>query len=239
MRYSGSVQSLIADLILEFDLHSNDARKLSNFFGDALRELNNDTLLSIVEIRKELPSNRIIKMPEDYLDWCKIGVLYQQGVKTLAENRYAAIGVSLEGAQSLYRFQDGISSNPEFYGFQWYGAEGGRNQSFGNGDNLGGFYIDKPNRTITFEQRIPTGPIYLAYLSDCRENNVNTIVHPYCIEWAKVYVMKKFFFVKGDARYQELKQAEIIECKQMRKRVFSISKEDFVNIYEQQFGANE
>jgi hypothetical protein len=238
MRYSGSVESLIYDIIRENDLDAKEEAKLSNFIGDALRELNNDTKPSIVEIRKDLPANRILKIPADFVDWVKIGVLYKEGVKALAQNRYLAKGVSTENAQSIYTYPR-ENAEPRNVNFQYYGIETGRNEGFGNGGDLGGFVVDEKNKIITFSDRIPSGPIYFAYLSDCRYNNKDTIVHPYCIQWVKTYALAELLLRKKDPNYRIFEAKEMIERRQMRKRIMGMGKEDFVNVYEQQYGANE
>jgi hypothetical protein len=241
LTYTQTARQVISDLILENDLHPNDEAKLSNFMRDALRELNNDSLPNLRYGRWDLPSNRILKLPSDFIDWVKIGVVYKEGVKALAENPYLAIGTSDQGLKSLYTpYPYTDPSYPYYsYSFGMWGPGSGRNESYGNGGDLGGFKLDAKNKVFNFSTTLPLGPIYLECISDCMTNNDNTSIHPYTTQWVKTYVMAEYYLRKRDPLAGSFASKAEIERHTMRKRIAEINPETIVNIIEQQFGANE
>jgi len=239
MTYKTTISKVIGDLILQNDLHPNDELKLSSFAIDAMRELNNDSLPTIQEGRFELPASRIIKLPNDWIDYHKIGILYQQGVKALSINKYMSTSVSLDGTQSIYTVPP-LSAGPRTtIGYFDYGFGAGKNEGFGTGGHIGDFAINYKERIIRFADNVPAGPVFMAWLSDCQNMNADTVVHPYCVQWVKEYTMMQFYRRMRDPLYNDFVRTEEIERRAMRRRIMELGPEDFINIYEQQFGAYE
>lgn len=242
MRYTQNVSDIINSLITQNELRPNVEIILSEFAHDALRELNNDTLPVLKQQRFTLPANRILPFPKDYIDWVKIGVLYQEGVKPLAQNTYMTSGVPLNGTQTITPtiYQSSIVpiTTPDYQTFPFQ-AYGGRNESWGNGSNLGGFTVSRSNKVIQFSSDIPSGPIYMAWISDCFECNEETLVHPYAIQWLKDQIMYDYYLRRKDPLAPSFEARRDKELFWMRKRFMELSKEDIINIWEQTFGANE
>jgi len=240
MTYKTTISKVISDLILQNDLHPNDELKLSSFAIDAMRELNNDSLPIIQEGRFELPSSRIIKLPNDWMDYHKIGILYQQGVKALSINKYMSTSVSLDGTQSIYTVPP-LSAGPRTtIGYFDYGFGGGKNEGFGTGGHIGDFTINYKDRIIRFADNVPAGPVFMAWLSDCQNMNADTVVHPYCVQWVKTFCLLEIYIRMRDTTMIAIyKEKEEIERRAMRRRIMEQGPQDFINVYEQQFGAYE
>lgn len=227
------------------DLHSNAHLKLSILARDFLREINNDTYSVIKTERFEIPANRVIPLPVDYVDWSKAAVQYAEGIKLLAYNYQMAQGVSTQNLPSatngvnLYNFiqNDQGRTFQYFYGFG--GIGGGRIQAFGNGDNLGEFSIDTVRRVIRINPQIEIQNFYLEYLSDCMEHNDDTVVHPYCIQALKTYLIYHYLKNRKDMMYRDYEIALQVETRAMRKRFLNLSPASIVNLVEQTWGAQE
>jgi hypothetical protein len=245
MDYRGTVTEIIADLILENDLHPNDKLKLSSLAINGLRELNNDTLPTIKTERFEIPPSRVIKLPNDYIDWCKVAVQYKEGLRMLAMNFQMAQGVSEENVPSIYASNMMAVGQPSYYlygygyGYMPYGGGGGRVQAFGNGGNLGDFSIDEKNRLLKISVNVTLSNIYLEYISDCMAPNDETCVHPYCIAWIKAFTLTEFYKRRKDPAWQIFSADEMVERRLMRRRFMTLSPATIVNIVEQQWGSQE
>jgi hypothetical protein len=245
MTYSGTVTNIINEVITQHDLHPNTHLKLSLIGIDFLREINNDTKPTIKTQRFDIPPNRVIPLPVDYIDWSKAAVQYKEGIKLLSYNYQMAQGVSTQNLPSasaninLYNFLQ-TGSSVQFQYLYGYGAGGsGRIQAFGNGDNLGEFSIDTVRRVIRLSPVIDLLNFYLEYLSDCMDHNENTVVHPYCIQAMKTYMIYHYLKFRKDPAYRSYEGDLLIETRAMRRRFLNLSPASIVNLVEQTWGAQD
>ena len=247
MAYRQTVTDVIKDVQGDLDLAPNTRFKLSNIARDFLRELNNDTLPNIKTQRFEIPANRIIPLPLDYVDWTKAAIQYQEGLKLLASNSQMAKGVSSNGVPALFNgtniwnMVQGAGNNIPYtylYGFGGYGLSG-RLQAFGNGNNLGYFTIDEIQNVIRLNPVLNIPNFYLEYLSDCSSNNDETEVHPYAIQCMKVYIKYHYLKNRRDSFYQAFEGELLVEYKEMRNRFSGLDMATIVNVVEQTWGVQE
>jgi hypothetical protein len=71
------------------------------------------------------------------------------------------------------------------------------------------------------------------------DHNENTVVHPYCIQAMKTYMIYHHLKYKKDPAYRTYEADLVIETRAMRKRFLNLSPASIVNLVEQTWGAQE
>lgn len=170
---------------------------------DCLRELNFTTLGNIKTQKLLLNDYYAAKLPNDYVDYVKIGYPVGQYVKPMGSrggltrlNEYDTNGNKIlhtDNTQSNtlngwtgYWYHNVINSNGENVG-RGYGSSGGNRY-----DN---FKILKERGEIQFNEHVATDYIILEYISDGLEADNATKVTPYaqgCIEAYIIWKMKDY-----------------------------------------------
>jgi hypothetical protein len=193
MSYTQTLKQLSADTMEELGLHDNQARLITGFGVNFLRKANNEVKGEIKTTRELTPSNRRIKLPDDFIDYSKIGVQYKEGVKLLAQNEYLA---KLDGKDLPSAYP--VAPSPQFiqnaygafYGYPGWDGGTGRIMAYGNGNDLGKWSINYREKTLTLSSDFDLNTnIYIEYLSDCTQPSYKTFVCPYlqlaCQYWQK------------------------------------------------------
>lgn len=225
MRYTQTISNLVADTMAELGLHDNQFVLLSRFAINFMRTANNDVKGEIKTERFPVPHSRTIPLPDDFIDYTKIGVQYREGVKALARNPYLAMigGKDLPRAYpppaaTTINGQNAASPYGYFYGYTGWTNGTGRINAYGNGNELGKWEIDYTNRQLRLSSDYDLNTnVYIEYLSDCINPNTETFIHPYMQQCCQYWMMWKYYLRRENLamarEYERLYDDEYIKMK--------------------------
>lgn len=247
MRYTQSLANLASDVIADLELHDNTFGRLSRFAIKFMRQANNDVKGEIRTIRENVPVNRVIQLPEDFIDYSKIGVQFREGVKALARNPTLAQigGADLKRAYPVNPisnpYNDNLNGN-YFYGYNgWIGGTG-RIMAYGNGNDLGAWTLDYEHKELRLASHYDLNSnVYIEYLSDCINPNAQTFIHPY-MQLACEYWIKWHYFLHRKDGAQMAREFERLyndEYIQMKYRFSTLDIPTIVNLVEFLWGLPE
>lgn len=166
------------------------------FAADGLREQLFDTLKVTNTVRIPVDEFNEAAIPNDYIDWVKIGVQIGQFVRPLVTrpglNKMANYDTST-GEQIVY--PDPQTSDTWGNNIRWFGYNINT-----NGENTGGYYgigaggeadtftIDEVRNVIKLNQDLTDGKIVLEYLGDGSFSNAATKITPYAQKTIEAYI---------------------------------------------------
>ncbi len=145
--------------VVDSFLNERDEKSLENYrrYLRIIVEGYTDLNINLVRIPKPyhavVNSNNMVKLPPDYIDYIKIGVLYEGKIWTLTENKSIAFNSETINAIEI-RDETGEIEVPVW---QDYTA--------GGGINFGEYRIDIANRRIIFYGNMKGMEIYIEYVS--------------------------------------------------------------------------
>lgn len=200
------------------------------FASDCLRELLFDTLQITNTVR--LPVNSLFEasIPNDYIDWVKVGTQVGQFVRPLIKkdsfNRLANFNTTTAD-QITYPQPFDSDQNSEGWrgnGFRWFGVNINT-----NGENTGGYYglgagsepdtftIVEERNVIQLNQNITDSVIVLEYISDGSYANAATQITPYAQRTIEAYIDWQYKINSKSYGMGDANQAEQIFYNELRK----------------------
>lgn len=195
------LSSLIDQICIDLDLSvSHYFNRLLSWGCLAIMDLHLDNAQSTKTVL--LPINDVCQcnLPEDFVDWCIIGIPFGQYIKTLSVNdQLSAIPRTIENWNPNQRFPPGWL--PDGVDMMQYSAYqlpnfGGRGLvSFGGGLPHRGHYkiVNSGGcKTLLLDVGLPATSIYLSYIglgiSACGE----TILEPAIYEYVRAYIHHQY-----------------------------------------------
>jgi hypothetical protein len=187
---------------------------------DALRELNMDVLQNIKSVRLPINSYNAATLPNDYVDYVRVGneigqYIYPWGEKRESYNRLNKF--DSQGTKISYgdiEAQNGVLPN-NWEGF-WY-----TNYVNDKGEHLGRIFNNRPSFRESFtiirergEIQLDTSytgkEIVMDYISDGMSVSASTSIHPYAFATIKAYI---FWKQKAHNRHYSLAEIRDAEDK--------------------------
>lgn len=201
------------------------------FAADCVRELLFDTLRVTNTVRIKKNEFSECQIPNDYIDWIKIGVQVGQFVRPLIKkdsiNRLANFDTTTAD-QTVYASPQ---SSLEYWGtdFRWWGVNINT-----NGENTGGYYglgagpepdtftIVEERNVIQLNQNVCDSVIVLEYMSDGTYANAATQITPYAQKTIEAYIdwqykLNSKSYGMGDANQAEQNFANQLRILRARK----------------------
>lgn len=149
-----------------------------NFACKFLREMSLDVVGEIKTYVARIDSFKSVPLPKDYVDYNKIGILYNGKVQTIGSNT------------DLSRLRESSYCSSTYSN----AAEEGSIASFASEvTNIfnNGFKVLKEHNRIQFDQAIPDCEVYIEYISDGGALHGNSLVHPYMAQAMEDYIIWK------------------------------------------------
>jgi hypothetical protein len=147
-----------------------------------------------------------VRLPGDYYDYISVGTQIGHYVKGLAmNNRVTSHKKQPDMFPLLQNTIDNVWYWGGLYGYGMNWGSGGPIDAYGNGGDYGDFTIDYDRRLLITSPTFRFKNIVLNYYTNCITPSEETCIHPWFIEAMKNYLYYKYYFFRGDARWQASK----------------------------------
>jgi hypothetical protein len=162
----------------------------TTFAHSFLEEFINDSAREARTTRLAMAPDRAITLPDDYIDWVKVGLETENGeVIPLHFNPAMVSGSGRKTADFM-----NYSGNGQHYGSLTCTGE------FSPYSDLGEFKVDNTRKIMHFSSRFDVGPVYLEYLSSAIDICEDTPLHPYAKAALELYIKWQEALYKGESR---------------------------------------
>jgi hypothetical protein len=260
-RNNTSVSQVVNDFILS---HGGDdwAGDVSDYTVRSyalrgLRDMGFDMLKRVRSLKLPVSSNSTVVLPEDYVDWSKVGVVGTDGlVYVLSENKHINMSQKYStdasgnkydsNGDGLYEREDdrsannsGVSSTGQDYSFSNFLQGGGEGRLYGagGGNTTASFRINYDQNRIELETNSNVTEIVLEYIADEALSN-NPTVHIYAEDSLHAYIYYRVIERKSAVPVNEKARARAEYYNERRKsnaRMNAITKEDLLRVTRKNF----
>ena len=178
----------------------------------------------IKTVQLAVQANRTADLPDDYVDWVRVGQQVGSYILNLAFNRDLSLMPDADvtfptGATpdaSPYAVQQ---ANLSLYPFM--GWSGGALAGYGAGGYRREFVVDKADRQIRLNSQLNAYPLYLEYIGSDTRNGPETMVDPRAKMAAEYYILWQY-----SLRKKELGPAQNYERLYYRERENIVRRSD-------------
>lgn len=166
-----SLDECINAYIDESEQSNHKYFKLWNIAYRALNEIGMDSFYTIKSVKLPVNANVTVTLPEDYLNYSKVGVLNQQGeIIPLGVNNKLTTAFDLQPTRLTQTQDDTILTEYSQSGFWWYNYWNGYGMSnlYGvpsGAPFIGSFKIDNANGVIVLSQQFSYDYVMLEYVA--------------------------------------------------------------------------
>lgn len=141
-------------------------------------------------VRLEVGADRVVQLPDDYVEWNMVGIRHGETVHNLLHNpRLVAVPVD-EPATAAH---DGTSVPLPDYGYCYHGLGADGVDVWGYGRPTmreGEFTIDRAARLLRVSSVISPGQeLVMSYVSDAAPCGEQTLIHPFAEPWLEFYIL--------------------------------------------------
>ena len=261
------LSQVIDDFIITLQAsdHANDAsdNMIRSFALRGIRDFGFDVSKKIRSLKLDVNSNNTVDLPDDYVDWSKVGVVgsdglvyvlgenknlnYSQKYKTSNGNTYDADGDGLLDREDDKTATTGgsptvdtdIATSFDSYIFRNYiyqNGEGGL-YGIGGGQYHGEFRINLDQNRIEVASNSNFGQVVIEYVAD-EARNPNPDVHVYLEEALRAYIYYKLIERRSSVPYNEKMRARTEYYNERRKansRMKSFTKEELLKTIRKNF----
>jgi hypothetical protein len=233
--------SVVDQWIIDNDLHNGWFAKGLSWAKFGLRELRLDSVQDIKTVLLDVTSRKTAKLPQDYVQWTKIGIRKGQYCVTLGLNEElntlnrTTTSPSVAGLLSQH-LPNGLQFN-QYAGFEFFNF--GTGNVFGIGSGLpskGYFKIHNTGecKELLLDYDYGFTQIYVEYISDGLDPCSETIVHPFEVDYLIKYMDMKYEKKNNPkATNYSIDQAErdvFWAEKRVRARNNQLTPQDVINI---------
>lgn len=212
MSLTDSVDSIIGQVMEDLDAPANVQFKFLGWSLDFVRSMQKDVKTLLPDRTKTIfyefdhYGYNTVKLPGDYYDYNAIGTQVGRYIKGLSMNNRLTTHKKQPEMFPLLSGTDNANlwywGGLYGYGMLWSGT-GSPVQAYGNGNDYGDVMIDTDNKVLITSPTFRFKNVTLTYYANCVTPSQDTIMHPWFIEAMKNYLYFKYFFFKGDARWQK------------------------------------
>lgn len=236
---------------------------IRSFALRGIREMGFDLLKVVRSLKLSVSSNNTVTLPDDYVDWTKVGVVGSDGlVYVLGENKninqsqkYSTSGGNTydsDGDGLLEREDDktsttgaspsadaGIADGMESYLFRNFVHENneGRLYGIGGGHYYGEFRVNMDQNRIELKSNSNISEVVIEYIAD-EARATNPQVHVYAEEALRSYIYYKLIERKASVPANEKARARQEYYNERRKanaRMKSFTKEELLKTIRKNF----
>lgn len=211
-----TVDDIVATTLLEMAAPASEAMRLTSFALDFVRDLQKAAKTTIPNRDKEyfVVTDRYgyqeIPLPNDYFELISAGTQIGRVVKGLAYNSYVTSHKYQEPPRYLQiQAPSNEEASPWVWGLNsWWGMGWGTDgvvQAYGNGYDYGDFSIDLDRKLIITSPTWRWKNIVFRYYPNCITPSGETCIHTWFIAPLKYWLNWKYWFMRGDSRWQVAK----------------------------------
>jgi len=262
-----SVDQVVNDFLLNVDVddyagHATDISVRTHALR-GIRELGFDVNKVVKSIKLPVESNDTVELPDDFVDYIKIGVVGSNGVVyVLGENkninqsmayvldsngnpidsdddgvfdRVESKGPTNSGSPTVDLVENGLDS----FVFRNYLYDGGFGAlyGFGGGKSFGQFRMNLEQNRIEISSNTDAAEVVMEYISD-EARSSNPVIHVYAEEALMAYIYYKIVERKASVPANEKARARSEYYNERRKanaRMKSVSKDDILKTIRKNF----
>lgn len=197
-----------------------------------LEEFNIDTAQELKTVKLEMDSHRKVMLPDDYIDFSKVGIQVGDRVRLLTYNAELAKlpACENEATANIYRPIDADEFGVPFINYRGHELVG-----YGKGHYKEGFIIDRGLRIIRFGTEINVGNIYLEYISNQVEVCAETPVNPLAKDALQNWILWHYYLHRKDPIYPQYEQYYYRAERKMHNRMDPFSIADIQAILEDNY----
>jgi hypothetical protein len=207
-----TVDEIVGVVLEEMEIPANQQFRMQSFALDFIRAMQKDVKSLIPDRDKtqfyELPhvGYNVVRLPGDYYDYISIGTQVGVYVKGLAiNNRLTDHKRQPDLAPVIQTTMDNVWYWGGLYGYGMGWGTTGAIDAYGNGGDYGDVSIDMDKRIMITSPTFRFRNLTLRYYTNCLAPSGETCVHPWFIAALKYWLNFKYWFLKGDARWQVAK----------------------------------
>jgi len=209
-----SVDSIVGQVMEDLDVPANLQFRFLGWALDYVRSLQKDVQTMIPDRTKTIfyefdtYGYNTAKLPGDYYDYNSIGTQVGRYIKGLSMNN--RLTTHKKQPDMFPPLSGNDTANIWYwgglygYGMLWSGT-GSPVQAYGNANDYGDVMIDTQNGVLITSPTFRYKNVTLTYYTNCVTPSEETIIHPWFIEAMKNYLYYRYYFLKGDARWQASK----------------------------------
>lgn len=233
-----SMDSIVKSAIIDTGDNTEHAYQSFLHWGfQCARDLSFDTALEIKTVRLTMSDAKTINLPNDLVDYTKVGVVIGDRVKVYIVNTRLEIandvdecGNPVDKPTTNYLYGGGYLGS--FGGYYFMNYLGGTIFGYGGTCNNPGYCVlDKARNQISFSSEVDKTDVYLEYITDGVNPDGESLVQRYC-EQAVIY----YILWKRKERSQRFPMTEKIHARKLyynelrlaRARLTAFSLEDFI-----------
>jgi len=237
------LKQIVNDFMISLDgadyaSHASDAA-IRNFALRGLRELGFDMLKVIRSLKLSVSSNNTVTLPDDYVDWSKVGVVggdglvyvlgenkninYSQKYSTSSNTTYDADGDGLLDREDDKSGTTGAVSSSSGDGFgsyifrnYVYGNNHGQLYGHGGGRYQGEFRVNLDQNRLELKSNSDVSQVVVEYVAD-EARSSNPQVHVYAEEALIAYMYYKLIERKASVPAGEKQRARAEYYNERRK----------------------
>jgi hypothetical protein len=231
------VRGIIHDDLGRDSLHSYD--RLLGFALRGVKKIAFDAARGVKTVSIDLLPNKTIQLPDDYVDYVKIGI--QQGDKVLTftcNNDLALLRPTERDGETFNTPEDApkIGEGVWFYNY-FDGTHTGRIYGYGSGRNpIGYFRVDREKCNIAFSGDVEASCIYMEYITNGLSCDCNTTIHPFFEETLIAWILWHYHKSKDNislARMEETRYKE--ELRLARRKFTGFTKKDLMETFRRHY----
>lgn len=237
---------------------------IRSFALRGMREMGFDMLKVVRSLKMPVSSNNTIELPDDYVDWSKVGVVGNDGlVYVLGENKNLNVSQTYDldsngdpqdaNNDGFYDRVDsksatssgspasdaGISDGMESYIFRNFVHENnqGRLYGIGGGNYYGEFRVNLDQNRLELKSNSSISEVVIEYIAD-EARSVNPRVHIYAEEALRSFIYYKMIERKASVPANEKARARQEYYNERRKanaRMKSFTKEELLKTIRKNF----
>jgi len=204
-----SVDSIVGVVMEELGATANQQFVFMGWALDYVRAMQKDVTTTIPDRNKEIFyefntfGHHTVKLPGDYYDYISVGAQVGRYIKGLAiNNRLTTHKKQPDMFPLLQESNQNVWYWGGLYGYGMGYVGGGPVDAYGNGGDYGDVMIDYGKRLLITSPTFRFKNIILNYYTNCITPSEETCIHPWFIEPMKNYLYYKYYFFRGDARWQ-------------------------------------
>lgn len=160
-------------------------------------------------VKLKISNLRTAKLPDDFIDYVKLGVNHGRNVRILAHNPLLSNLPECDKSNyPLYHISKNepyypLSKDEPYYPFIGWGED---LLGYGMGGFEDSFKIDFENGVIRFGSEVNVGNLYLEYRSNEWNPCGHTAINPMVIPVMQNYILWKYYLRRKDGMYRQYEQ---------------------------------
>lgn len=238
------ISAIVDQFLIDNDLPNNFFPKGLSWALRGLREIRLDSFQEVKSVVLPVTERKTVILPNDYCDWCKIGIQYGQYIITLGVNDELTTLARTNSSTSVAGLlSQHMPNGLNFDQYEGYYSYGGNNSTFWMGGGLpskGYFKVfdDGNCRQLLMDYDYGFEDVLLEYITDGLDPCGDTVIHPYEVDFIIKYI-DELFERKNNPKATNWSKNEASKDvfwaeKKLRARRNKITPQDILNITRQE-----